>query len=675
MFIKALKLLARKLRVKREISSEQENKFGLEIKQAIGAVAFKMAAEYKRKSAELRNRLQKEGKSRLDALHREQRKEREETENKIKGLVNEREKKNILELLKRRQDAQEQELKQNLKLEQDVEMEKLRKEVSISKRFALKESQNKLIQDLIKDSKLNEEQASAIMKNHLSNMAAIDKATDEERTRRVMALEMRLAERRALARQKQEEEERKKKDLGKLEENQAEALENLVRSSNLNSEDAAVYLERFRKEVEVVDNKLAKDRKRQEQKLHQKLTALKQKRIEEKAREHQRQMKEFEDQQDEKFEQVEIDTVAAISEKQKMLQKQRQEIEEIERNSDREAAEEVETLRDQQLREGNQMIKNNVQKMYQELVNKGLSESEKEAILERHMADVAMQQDAREQERRRQREMLEKRLEKQRAALEKKMKEEQAEQAEVRKQEDKIVGDLIVNQVAMSEEERDRIIQEHERNLAELESSLTLNKLRQRQMLEDKLAERRKRRMQQLEQKQMNETKVLADTLGALTSYHHHRLYEISNSGGLNSVRIVREEMLAERSKRLEEHHEKLGAIIAKLQIEKAKQRHQLLFFCLFQNIKLISILVQQGKLQEEELESVLKFLFPAKSSNKIDELLSKIYGPGHTKESKQTSLDPRRPSALEARIRRASAAPITTPPPIREVPDPNHNQ
>jgi len=36
--------------------------------------------------------------------------------------------------------------------------------------------------------------------------------------------------------------------------------------------------------------------------------------------------------------------------------------------------------------------------------------------------------------------------------------------------------------------------------------------------------------------------------------------------------------------------------------------------FVLFpQNIKLISILVQQGKLQEEELEGVLKFLFPTK--------------------------------------------------------------
>ena len=36
--------------------------------------------------------------------------------------------------------------------------------------------------------------------------------------------------------------------------------------------------------------------------------------------------------------------------------------------------------------------------------------------------------------------------------------------------------------------------------------------------------------------------------------------------------------MLAERSKKLEEHHEKLGAIIAQLQIEKAKQVNLALF-------------------------------------------------------------------------------------------------
>ena len=74
--------------------------------------------------------------------------------------------------------------------------------MSISKRFALKEAQNRMIQNMIKDAKLNEEQANAIIKNHLANMAAIDKATDEEKARRVMELEVKLAERRALAKQK-----------------------------------------------------------------------------------------------------------------------------------------------------------------------------------------------------------------------------------------------------------------------------------------------------------------------------------------------------------------------------------------------------------------------------------------------------------------------------------------
>lgn len=78
-----------------------------------------------------------------------------------------------------------------------------------------------------------------------------------------------------------------------------------------------------------------------------------------------------------------------------------------------------------------------------------------------------------------------------------------------------LCSDLIVNQVVMSEEERDKIIQEHEKNLAELESSLTLNKLRQRQMLEEKLSQRRKRRMEQLEQRQMEETKVLSGSIYA----------------------------------------------------------------------------------------------------------------------------------------------------------------
>jgi len=60
----------------------------------------------------------------------------------------------------------------------------------------------------------------------------------------------------------------------------------------------------------------------------------------------------------------------------------------------------------------------------------------------------------------------------------------------------------------MSEEEREKIMKEHEANMIRLENSLTLNKLRQRQLLDKKLAERRAKRLEELEQQQLIQTKV-----------------------------------------------------------------------------------------------------------------------------------------------------------------------
>jgi ellis van creveld syndrome protein 2 len=60
----------------------------------------------------------------------------------------------------------------------------------------------------------------------------------------------------------------------------------------------------------------------------------------------------------------------------------------------------------------------------------------------------------------------------------------------------------------MSDAERERILKEHEKQMVKLENSLTLNKLRQKRMLEDKLAKKRTAQMERLEKKQMNESKV-----------------------------------------------------------------------------------------------------------------------------------------------------------------------
>lgn len=51
-------------------------------------------------------------------------------------------------------------------------------------------------------------------------------------------------------------------------------------------------------------------------------------------------------------------------------------------------------------------------------------------------------------------------------------------------------------------------MREHEKNMIKLENSLTLNKLKQRQLLEQKLADRRAKRMEALQQEQLMAKKV-----------------------------------------------------------------------------------------------------------------------------------------------------------------------
>jgi hypothetical protein len=105
----------------------------------------------------------------------------------------------------------------------------LKQEVAVGKRFAAKECQSKVLQDLIKEARFNEDQANDLVREHLSNMSAVERALAEERSKRMVALEMRLAERRALAFQKHEDEKRNQMVIKAACEHQDESIEDLVR--------------------------------------------------------------------------------------------------------------------------------------------------------------------------------------------------------------------------------------------------------------------------------------------------------------------------------------------------------------------------------------------------------------------------------------------------------------
>jgi polyhydroxyalkanoate synthesis regulator phasin len=60
------------------------------------------------------------------------------------------------------------------------------------------------------------------------------------------------------------------------------ALENLVNSSQVSEAEASAYREKLFKDVDSLDKKLEKQRSKQEQNLHDRLTLLKKKKMQEK---------------------------------------------------------------------------------------------------------------------------------------------------------------------------------------------------------------------------------------------------------------------------------------------------------------------------------------------------------------------------------------------------------
>ena len=69
----------------------------------------------------------------------------------------------------------------------------------MSNRVSSKEVQTTLVKELSAESQLSEQDAEALLAEHFKAIAEVEKIYDDERSRQVMTLEMRLEERRAMA--------------------------------------------------------------------------------------------------------------------------------------------------------------------------------------------------------------------------------------------------------------------------------------------------------------------------------------------------------------------------------------------------------------------------------------------------------------------------------------------
>ena len=104
-----------------------------------------------------------------------------------------------MNLVQQQHQTEMDELTKLLKLQQDEELERIRKEYAIKKRMELKGQQSATLDEVILQGELDEEQARNLIREHKANVATVENAMDEEVSRQRMLLEEKLARRKAMA--------------------------------------------------------------------------------------------------------------------------------------------------------------------------------------------------------------------------------------------------------------------------------------------------------------------------------------------------------------------------------------------------------------------------------------------------------------------------------------------
>ncbi|XP_063964091.1 limbin-like isoform X1 [Lytechinus pictus] len=573
----------------RSLSEKLSKKYQRSAKDAIK----KLDDEYRHESRELIKHLSNENKGKLIML-----KKKHDAELRLKAAqarsLSKEDLKEVLALLKKQQAAEATSMTQLLRLKQDEEQEKLRKEYATKKRIAMKAVQQEYMDKAILQGKLDEDEARRLLSEHQQDMSTVERLMDEEMSKQRMSLEEKLGRRKLLAKATESQEEHHSALLNTMASQTMTAVNELEQSEQLSQEAARAYMDKLMKEVKGIKDNYEKERRRQEEVLHKRLSEKKKKRMQEKERDQKQELAEFEKKKA-NVGNGELDPAEYFESKSSVLAGHRSELAEIEREIDEEAREELEKLRDEMSGKVKGQITNVRQKVHIDLQNKGLTERQAAQIIEQHERDVMEMQEQREEQKQKQEKAIKKRLAKQRKELALRKQEEREEREQIREHEEKMVGRLLASQVAMSEEERRRILAEHEQHLVAMENSLALTKLRQRRLLEEKMAGRKNRQMERLARKQEQEAKRKlkdrklhesddedddANNSGLKDLMQKHTKERMAMMADEDEDRdkleeeleAVRSEMLNERANALKEQEDRLGAVMAQLQMQKARE-------------------------------------------------------------------------------------------------------
>ncbi|KAK3595846.1 hypothetical protein CHS0354_014668 [Potamilus streckersoni] len=582
-------LLIQGFRFNNDITKAQEDAVISNYKRKRSQMDKTQDDEYKRELKRLYKKIAAKNRAMMAHLMQRQRAEENEVANNLRDLP-EKERTAFLELLDKQHQTEQDEETYRLKLQQDEESEKLRKEFAVRKRMGLKELHLQLMQDTKEQGQLSKKQADWLMNEHRKNQKGLEKLYDEEISRQRMVLEEKLARRKNLAHMSESHEDDQTDILNTMAGHHLDLLVKLKKQGMVDASQAAKLTEEARQELLAIKDKFEKEKLRQEAELHKRLSLLKKQRLSALANQHQLELSEFDKKHQGLQAEGPVDPLFYAEERLKILSQQRIEKNNIENELDEEHAQELTTLRKEIETQTEDELKKAETRLREKLPSDEKTLDSVQRLLKQHDKELRELRAGQNKNRQLQMVHFEEKLAKNRESWNQRKEAEKVEQQQLRDYEDRVVRKLINSQVTMSDEDRDRILKEHEKHMVQLENSLTLNKLRQKRMVEEKLALKRARQLEKLQQKQEMEREKQQRAIDnnaeesdedskkakvELMKKHVEQKVSVLHGQKLSwdeEMENIRIEMVKERTLSLKEQEERLGAMIASLQMEKAKQ-------------------------------------------------------------------------------------------------------
>ncbi|XP_059163330.1 trichohyalin-like [Physella acuta] len=587
--VQASLLLVQGLRYNNDITKSTEEKTKSNLQNRLKELDKKLEADFKKELQSLYIDIEAKNKEKLGELHRKHKEKKQEIIWLSKDLP-ETEKKQILDLLDKQEQVEENELTYKLALEQNEEAEKLRKEYSTRKRVGIKELQQQFVNEVISSEVLPSEKADWLIKEHKRQQEEIAKKYDDEISLQRMLLEEKLAKRRALAQASEAREDDDAKILSLVASGQLNIIQKLKSSKKLSNDEAEDYTDQVTADVQAVKTQMDKEKDLKLKELVKKLNQAKAKALADEMSQQASQVQDYIAKNKSPQTDGPVDPNSYIRGFINLKSQHRRRLHELENEIDGKHAKELDALRDQIAETAKQSLKTNEQKLIQRIKTQDVDDSVIEKILRNHdkvVKETIAQQIANRQN---QESKFQNELAKRKKGWDEMRANEKQEQQDLREYELEVVDKLLGSQVALSEDERERILKEHEKNMVKLENSLTLNKLRQKRMIEEKIAQRQAQQMEELQQKQYAEImkhRRVAENNGEeedegtkleelkIRKKHAEQQITLIQNIDFNfdkELEEIRVDMIKERAYSLKEQEEKLGALITSLQMTKARE-------------------------------------------------------------------------------------------------------